>query len=292
MQLPLVGLAEQSVDGPHLPRNNAPQDETGRRAVGPSQRSPQLIRYHSKLKHDPNYKAKRKEYMAKWMAKNREDNRIKCREHYERNKDLINAEARAKRAERLKHMPKRLRLTAAERRSRKKGTLVRFLLKNGDRYKERRRECGRQPSRKQKWNEARNRRFKNNPEFTLRHRLRTRMMHALHGELKAAKTMELVGCSSANLKAHIESTWAQDMSWANYGSGHGKWVVDHVRPLASFSLHDPEQQRIAFHFSNLKAEWWMANAEKAARWNGKTYWKYTPPKKSIDSSCPVLVNAV
>jgi hypothetical protein len=52
------------------------------------------------------------------------------------------------------------------------------------------------------------------------------------------------------------------MSWQNYG----EWHIDHVRPLASFDLSDPAQQRAAFHFSNTQPLWAKENLAKSDRW--------------------------
>jgi hypothetical protein len=81
---------------------------------------------------------------------------------------------------------------------------------------------------------------------------------------KSAKTMDLIGCTFAELRAHLESHFAEGMSWDNWGLKG--WHIDHIRPCASFDLSDPEQQRQCFHWSNLQPLWAMENIRKAARW--------------------------
>lgn len=46
--------------------------------------------------------------------------------------------------------------------------------------------------------------------------------------------MKLVGCTVDELRAHLESTWTEGMSWETYGRGENCWVIDHIKPLASF----------------------------------------------------------
>lgn len=44
-----------------------------------------------------------------------------------------------------------------------------------------------------------------------------------------------------------------------------KWHIDHVVPLSSFDLSDPEQFRRAVHFSNLQPLWQDENVRKGGR---------------------------
>lgn len=82
---------------------------------------------------------------------------------------------------------------------------------------------------------------------------------------KAARSVELLGCSINELMKHIETKWQFGMSWDNYG----KWHLDHIRPCASFDLLDPQQQRDCFHYTNLQPLWALDNQRKGALWNGK-----------------------
>jgi Prasinovirus endonuclease VII len=83
--------------------------------------------------------------------------------------------------------------------------------------------------------------------------------------MKSGKTMDLIGCTVPELKAHLARQFSTGMSWKNYGHGHGKWNVDHRLPCAAFDLTDPEQQRRCFHFSNLQPMWHLLNVQKGAR---------------------------
>lgn len=61
--------------------------------------------------------------------------------------------------------------------------------------------------------------------------------------------------------AHLEAQFAPGMTWEN----RGEWHVDHIRPLASFDLTDPEQLRTASHYTNLQPLWASDNLAKGAR---------------------------
>lgn len=86
----------------------------------------------------------------------------------------------------------------------------------------------------------------------------------MNGKLKAATTMELVGCSADDLRAHLERQFTDGMTWGNYGD----WHVDHVRPCSSFELTDPAQQRECFHWSNLQPLWAPDNLSKGSLHEG------------------------
>jgi hypothetical protein len=99
-------------------------------------------------------------------------------------------------------------------------------------------------------------------DFRLRGSLRARVRSAIHADCgrKAAKTMELIGCSIKQLRAHLEQQFNAGMSWGNYGD----WHIDHIRPCASFDLTDPEQQRECFNYTNLQPLWAGDNMKKGA----------------------------
>lgn len=100
------------------------------------------------------------------------------------------------------------------------------------------------------------------PAFRLMCLLRGRLRSALMGKGKSKRTMELCGCSVAQLKAHIEAQWKEGMSWAN----HGEWEIDHRAPCAIFDLSNPQHQRICFHYTNLQPLWKLENREKRDRY--------------------------
>lgn len=74
------------------------------------------------------------------------------------------------------------------------------------------------------------------------------------------------GCSSNELRDHLERQFTKGMTWDNYGTF---WHVDHIRPLASFNLYDKEQRKIANHYSNLQPLTADENIKKSDNWGGQ-----------------------
>ena len=104
-------------------------------------------------------------------------------------------------------------------------------------------------------------------EYRLKHNLRTRVSAALRAQ-KAGKNwslLDIVGCSTAELMAHLESQFLPGMTWDNW-SVDG-WHIDHIRPCASFDLTDEAQQRECFHYTNLQPLWAVDNLMKSDKIN-------------------------
>lgn len=101
----------------------------------------------------------------------------------------------------------------------------------------------------------------------LNHRLKSCMRHrvymALKSESKAARTIELIGCSIEELRTYIAAQFRPGMTWENWTSDG--WHIDHIRPCASFDLTDPAQQRECFHYTNLQPLWASENCAKRDR---------------------------
>lgn len=76
---------------------------------------------------------------------------------------------------------------------------------------------------------------------------------------KHTKTADLLGCSTADFAKHLESLFVAGMSWENYGNGIEEWNIDHRQPLITFDLSSPEQQLLAFHYSNCRPLWAIEN---------------------------------
>jgi len=74
----------------------------------------------------------------------------------------------------------------------------------------------------------------------------------------------LVGYALAELISHLEARFVDGMTWANYG----EWHIDHVRPVASFSITSVECDdfRACWSLSNLQPLWAADNIAKGARY--------------------------
>jgi hypothetical protein len=73
------------------------------------------------------------------------------------------------------------------------------------------------------------------------------------------RSFELLGTDVESFKAHIESQFAEGMSWEN----HGEWHIDHIVPLASGKT--PEDIWKLCHYTNLQPLWAADNIRKGAR---------------------------
>ena len=113
---------------------------------------------------------------------------------------------------------------------------------------------------KEKYFEHRRNLLKSNVGFRIRTNLCRRINHSLTKGFKSAKTLELLGCSVEELKAHLESKFKDGMTWDNYGIKG--WHIDHIIPCSAFNLTDPEQQKKCFHYTNLQPLWWQENLTK------------------------------
>lgn len=104
--------------------------------------------------------------------------------------------------------------------------------------------------------------FKNDPLFALKKRLRT----LIRGSFRKSgytnftmKTESIVGISYNEFKIYMESKFVNGMSWDN----RGEWHIDHIIPLSSAKSED---ELIALsHYTNLQPLWAMDNLKKGAR---------------------------
>lgn len=107
--------------------------------------------------------------------------------------------------------------------------------------------------------------YQKNENYKIRHILRSRLRNALLSQstTKFAPTLDLLGCTVEELKAHIEAQFEPWMTWDNWA--HDTWHIDHIKPCASYDLTDPEQQRECFHYTNLRPLEATENMRKSAR---------------------------
>jgi hypothetical protein len=75
------------------------------------------------------------------------------------------------------------------------------------------------------------------------------------------KTLDMIGCSPAELKQHIESNFVKGMSWDNYGITG--WHIDHIIPLSSAKTK--EDAILLNHYTNLQPLWAIDNIKKGKK---------------------------
>lgn len=98
-------------------------------------------------------------------------------------------------------------------------------------------------------------RMKTDVEFKLSKSVRT----MLHRCLQGSKGIEnKIGYSLFELKERIETNFKEGMSWQNYG----EWVIDHKKPISSFTkkgIFNPSHINM---LCNLQPLWYIENAKK------------------------------
>jgi len=98
-------------------------------------------------------------------------------------------------------------------------------------------------------------------EFRLIQNIRAVTGSALKNNAKTGHTVELLGCSIRDLCSHLERQFTPGMTWDNYG--RNGWHIDHIIPLSYFDLSDPDQQKRAWHYTNLQPLWAIDNIIKS-----------------------------
>lgn len=103
--------------------------------------------------------------------------------------------------------------------------------------------------------------YKNDDLFNIMQRSRSRICKAFqrNGFSKNGTTEQMIGCSWAELKHHIERQFLKRMSWSN----RSEWHIDHITPLSSAKTKD---EVIALcHYTNLRPMWADDNRKKSSK---------------------------
>ncbi len=186
----------------------------------------------------------RREYMRKWRSENRDRCRNYSRQEYLRNYDRY-----------------RSRRGTEEYKKNLRDYMERYRAKYPDRYLSALRKSNRKHSSKRKAyrqnpeNQARRRkieteRYRTDPQYMLAKRLRSRITEAfkIANAKRNCSMIDLVGCSSEHLLAHIESQFTNGMNWENKSS----YEIDHKVPMSAFQLDDDEEAKWACYWENLQ----------------------------------------
>lgn len=103
-----------------------------------------------------------------------------------------------------------------------------------------------------------------NPTLRTANLLRHRVRMALKAQnvLKTNKVLELLGVQNMHqVRNYLEKQFQPGMSWQN----HGEWHIDHKVPVTSFNLSKLQEQKKAFHYTNLQPLWAKDNLSKGAK---------------------------
>lgn len=100
-------------------------------------------------------------------------------------------------------------------------------------------------------------------DVRLRSRVSSQFRYCLATGKGGRATESLLGYTIGELRAHLERQFLKGMSWESMG----KWHIDHIVPLASFTItgpDDPELRR-AWALPNLRPLWAKENMSKGAK---------------------------
>ena len=102
---------------------------------------------------------------------------------------------------------------------------------------------------------------KNNPIHIKRKQLRLKVNQAvIHQKNYISTIHKLIGCSVPEARDHLESQFEPWMSWDNYGSGKGKWCIDHIIRVSSIDIFDEDEVKRIFHYTNMRPLCFVKNS--------------------------------
>lgn len=113
--------------------------------------------------------------------------------------------------------------------------------------------------RKKEVNQKKRERYANDLNFKLADILRSRVAKGV----KRGSAIRQLGCSIEEFKTYLESKFQLGMNWTNWS--RDGWHIDHVKPLNSFDLTDPQQFSAAVHYTNLQPLWAKDNFKKGSK---------------------------
>jgi hypothetical protein len=175
-----------------------------------------------------------KQYKHNYYMKNQQQNKLKWQHHYLKNKKQDNLKSKNYRRKNKDKIKKLAQSVSSKARMRQRYRLM----------------C------------------QNNPEFKAAKLCRSRFacwMKACGG-IKSAHTETLVGCSWSKLVIHLNN------NILGLKVGQSGVHIDHIRPVASFTLYnDPVQQRECMNFNNLQLLYAHDNMAKHASYNAEEY---------------------
>ena len=100
-------------------------------------------------------------------------------------------------------------------------------------------------------------------QYRIKKHLRVRMHEVIIKKSKSTrnrKVEDLIGCEISEYKKHIENQWNSDMNWNNHGD---VWEIDHILPIDSFDMTNKQQQKQAFHYTNVQPLYKAENRSKS-----------------------------
>ena len=185
------------------------------------------------------------------------------REYYEKNKEEIRKKQKEYRIKNRERNAKR------ERERRQTPEYKEYYEKNRKRIRGKQSEW--EKENKKRINKRRGERYKTDIQYKLTRVLRSRFRGALKRYLinsniktKNGSAVQDLGCTVAELKIYLENKFKEGMTWENWGSDG--WHIDHIKPISSFDLSNPDEIKKAVNYTNLQPLWCHENCKKGDRY--------------------------
>lgn len=119
-------------------------------------------------------------------------------------------------------------------------------------------------------------RYAMDEEFNLKEKVRTALRRKRQGlrldnivrdavvrDGSSPKAESFLGYSIRELRDHLERQFDKRMTWAAFTAG--EIHIDHIVPLSSFDLSDPEELKRAWCMTNLRPAWAKDNLSKSSK---------------------------
>jgi hypothetical protein len=124
-----------------------------------------------------------------------------------------------------------------------------YYLKNSEKVAQYMRIYQSKEDNKERRRENNKERWKNEEQYRIRMCLGWKVNQSIQKKYKVLSSLELLGCTIEQVRAHIENQFKPEMNWGNHGE---IWEIDHIKPCVSFDLTNIEQQKECFNYKNLQ----------------------------------------
>lgn len=218
----------------------------------------------NKIKNGETWKVRAKEYYIENKEIINEKTKPYRRNYYKENKEkidlqnknnyVLNKEDRSKKAkEKYKENPEYFLGLSKNYQNKVKSDPIK-LEKQRERYK--------------KWHKEN--RNKNPHLHLIRNQLKN--IKELLGTEKTQPSLLELGYTPDDFKKHIELLFKENMNWGNIGLGKDKWNIDHKIPITWFKQNTPFY--LVNNLMNLEPIWWVENNEKSNKYSTPIYLEY------------------
>lgn len=185
--------------------------------------------------------------MAEYNKKHRKKHRKIARKYYIKNKEKMDKSCKKWRQKNIEHDRQRSKEYYYKHRMK--------MIRDASSYAKQNRD---------KINSRIRAKLKTDPTYKLKLTLQSRTSAAIT-KYSSSEFEKFLGCSVKKARKHLELQFKKGMSWSN----HGKWHIDHTKPVSSFDLRKKDQIYHCFNYKNLQPLWAKENLSKGAKYINK-----------------------